>query len=109
MNVDAQVHAFRVEQVSQDGGCSRLALHGDLDADGAPVLATELDDRLRAGERQIDLDFRGVHFISSAGVGSLIAGIGEFRDEGGDVTLNGLSVEHRKVFEILGLRDYVNL
>ena len=96
------------EETRPDGG-ALLRLTGALDADAAPFLASELERRLLAGQRSLSLDFRHVPFISSSGVGSLIASVGEFRDEGGEIVLCNLSDELMHVFDMLGLLDYVSI
>jgi anti-anti-sigma factor len=88
---------------------SKLSLHGHLDAEGAPQLSEELSSLLDCGTKHVELDFADVRFISSTGIGSLIAAIGEFRDVGGDIVVCGLSDELRGVFEMLDLLDYVNV
>ena len=106
---DSKQPGFRIQLAEDTEGVTVLSLAGDLDADGAPVLSAELERHLRAGEVKLHLDFEDVDFISSAGVGSLIAGVGEFRDEGGDLQLINMSGDHRRVLEVLGLLDYVKL
>jgi len=86
-----------------------LKLDGHLDAEGAPVLSDALGQKLEEGVRNVSLEFDRVQFISSTGIGTLIAAIGEFRDVGGDVIIKGLSSELREVFEMLDLLDYVTV
>ena len=86
-----------------------LKLDGHLDAEGAPVLSDALGQKLEQGVRNVTLIFDHVQFISSTGIGTLIAAIGEFRDVGGDVIIQGLSNELREVFEMLDLLDYVTV
>ena len=88
---------------------SHLKLEGHLDAEGAPVLSDILSQKLEQGVRDVVLDFSRVQFISSTGIGTLIAAIGEFRDVGGDVIVKSLSAELREVFEMLDLLDYVTV
>ena len=109
LNRDSKNSGFHIQLVEDDEGLTVLNLAGNLDADGAPVLSAELERHMRAGEVKLQLDFQDVDFISSAGVGSLIAGVGEFRDEGGDLQLINMSTDHRRVLEVLGLLEYVNL
>lgn len=87
----------------------RLVLHlaGHLDADGAPRLSEELRRRLDAGFKHVDIDLGGVPFISSIGIGSLIAAVGEFHQVGGDLALTGVSEEARTVLKMLDLLDYI--
>jgi len=88
---------------------SHLTLEGHLDAEGAPVLSDALSQKLERGVRTVVLDFTRVQFISSTGIGTLIAAIGEYRDLGGDVIVKSLSAELREVFEMLDLLDYVTV
>jgi anti-anti-sigma factor len=86
-----------------------LKLVGALDADAAPRLSDELERRLLAGQTEVWLNFSEVSFISSAGVGSLIASVGEYRDSGGDITITDLAPELLRVFELLDLLDFLSL
>lgn len=98
-----EIHA---EKRPADG---RLVLHlaGHLDADGAPRLSEDLRRRLDAGCKQVDIDLAGVPFISSIGIGSFIAAVGEFQQAGGGLTLVGVSDEFRNVLKMLDLLDYI--
>lgn len=86
-----------------------ITLDGHLDAEGAPILSHDLNSKLEAGVLNVTLNFDRVLFISSTGIGTLIAAIGEFRDVGGDIIVKGLSPELREVFEMLDLLDYVTV
>jgi len=92
---------------SPRGAATRLELTGPLDAAGALALGQHLDAHLREGDRHLVLDLSGVEFVSSTGIGSLIASIAEFRDADGDVRLVSLTRPVREVFETLHLLDYV--
>ncbi len=107
-SIDTPTFSIR-ERPSAPGSSTVLQLDGALDADAAPRLSDELERRLLAGQKQLRLDFEAVTFISSAGVGSLIASVGEFRDEGGEIVLEKLAPELRRVFELLDLLDYLTI
>ena len=85
----------------------RLQLTGHLDADGAPVLAEELQLLLDSGARDVELDLTGVPFMSSMGIGCIIAAVGDFRSASGELSVSGLSPEIRQLLETLDLLDYV--
>jgi stage II sporulation protein AA (anti-sigma F factor antagonist) len=102
--------SFKIcELPTAPGTPDTLQLSGALDANAAPRLSDELERRLLAGQKHLTLDFDGVAFISSAGVGSLIASVGEFRDEGGEIQLIKLAPDLRRVFELLDLLDYLTV
>lgn len=93
--------------VSRRGRPPRLELAGPLDAAGALALSAELDGHLQDGQIEMVVDLSGVEFVSSTGIGSLIASIGEYRDADGDVRLVALTPPVLEVFEALQLLDYV--
>ncbi len=98
-----------VNCVPVEEGFVKLTLRGHLDADGAPMLCDRLHDLRTAGSVKVELDFAGVQFISSTGIGTIIAAVGEFRDAGGALVICGLSDDLRELFEMLDLMDYVTI
>jgi anti-sigma B factor antagonist len=102
--------SFRIEADGPGtGGSAKLDLIGNLDADGAPMLSEALERLLVRRILTVVLDVAAVGFISSSGIGALVAAIGEFRDEGGDIRLVHVPPPLRRVFEALDLLDYVSL
>jgi len=98
---------FRVEERDSDGE-PRLFVYGPLDADNAPTVSDLLVDRMEDG-RVLHLDLSGVTFLSSAGVGSLIASVGEYRDQGGDIVMHQVPADVLHVFDLLGLEGFLTL
>jgi anti-anti-sigma factor len=92
---------------SQVDGTWRMTLSGSLDAESAPELTQEFETSSASGRTEFDLDLRAIGMISSAGVGSLIAGVGEVRDGGGTVRVVAVSDPVQHVFGLLGLLDYL--
>lgn len=91
------------------GGSLRLLLGGSLDADGALRLSQALENQLAKGRKKLELEFGKVPYISSSGIGSLVAAIGEFRDEGGEIVLLNVSEGILEIFELLELLEYLNI
>ena len=104
----ATAPAFAVE-AREDASGTHLRLRGTLDADAAPKLAAEFETRIRARQHDFTICLEDVDMISSAGVGSLIAGVAEARDEGGDVRVVAVSAAVRHVLEMLDLLDYLDI
>ena len=86
-----------------------VTLEGSIDADGAPALSRALEELLVRGDHNLALDFAGISFISSSGIGALIAAVAEHRDEGGDIVLRNVGRAVMDVFTALDLLDYVTL
>ena len=81
-----------------------IELSGQLDAHTAPEFERFLEQRVR-GERKMKLilDFHGLEYISSAGLGVLMGLIEEVRAAGGDMKLAALP---DKIFHILDLLGF---
>lgn len=102
--------SLEIRRVGGDSGpAAVLRLTGNIDADTAPALADEFRRLLDAGVHTVELDVREVPFVSSMGVGCIIAAVGDFQGAGGDLCLVGLSTDVRQVFEMLDLLDYVKV
>jgi anti-sigma B factor antagonist len=98
-----------VRRSAPAAGATRLAVAGHLDVDSGPLLIECVRGLLKQGARSVELDLCDVPFISSMGVGSLIALIGEARELGGDVALCAVSPDVLGVLKMLDLLDYVTL
>ena len=90
-------------------GQLRLVLSGSLDVDGAPIRLEKLREILNRGTLDVDLDFTKIGFVSSLGIGTLIAAIGEYREAKGNIVVGGLSEEILAVLGMLDLLDFVTL
>jgi anti-sigma B factor antagonist len=100
--------ALQIDEPAAAGGGPRvLALSGRLAIEGAPLLQEHLRKLLAAGVQRVVLDFGGVAFVSSMGIGMLIACIGEYRDVGGGIALVNLRPEVESVLEMIGLLAYL--
>jgi len=61
------------------------------------------------GYRFIIIDMKQLEFISSAGVGSLLGTVGEFRNAGGDIVLCNVSENIMNILNVLDLADYFTI
>jgi anti-anti-sigma factor len=84
-----------------------LELVGALDADTSPGLAQRLHALLDAGVQAVELDFRQVTFVSSLGVGCLIAAFGDFHQAGRQLLVTGLSPSLLDMLRMLDLLGYI--
>jgi anti-sigma B factor antagonist len=71
---------------------------------------TEIIDVVQAeGYRYIILDMSNLQFLSSAGVGSILASVGTARESGGDIILCNISEKILRVLKILDLCEYLTI
>ena len=81
-----------------------VAVHGELDVDGAPELRHALIEAIdeRPG-RQLVVDLEGVDLIDSAGLGVLLGGLERAKAGHGDLVLVATGRSVIKVLELTGL------
>jgi len=77
---------FQLTQDSSDG-TTTLHLVGEIDLASAHVLVDRIDDAIEEGARVVVLDFHGVTFINSTGLGAMVAATKRLRAEDGDLVL----------------------
>ena len=96
-------------QASREHDRVRLSLYGELDIAAAGTLDAELEQIESEAPPHILLDLRGLTFLDSTGLRSLIAADARAREQGRRLTLvRGPSVVQR-VFEITGLEGRLEI
>lgn len=99
-----------VDEIDTGDPNSRQArLEGSLDSDGAPILDAVLERWSRQSIQLARLDCSGLDFISSCGIGTIVASVGEFQDEGAKLVLAHIRDDLIEVFSALDLLDYINI
>lgn len=88
-------------------GATLVSVAGRVGIEEANELQAHFDEIIRAGRPWIILDLRDVDFICSAGMGTLLSGVGEARRAGGEVIFADISRKARTVFEFLDIWDYI--
>ncbi|MEB3221840.1 MAG: STAS domain-containing protein [Candidatus Sericytochromatia bacterium] len=83
-----------------------LVVAGKIDAKTMGAFEDGIRALLDAGHSQLVIDFSEVPFISSAGLGVLMAVIEEVRGAGGDLMLARVQPEVYRIFDIL---DFTSL
>ncbi len=77
-------------------------LIGQLDAHTAPLLETYLQNLISDKFFKIIVNFRGLDYISSAGLGVFMSFIEEVRAGNGDIKLSDMPSKIFKIFDLLG-------
>lgn len=94
---------FVVETRAGDPGV--LVVSGELDIATVDQLATEARTALDSATSVLVLDFSGVTFVDSTGLGALVRIRNEAERHGKRVDLVGVRREVRRVLELTGLSE----
>jgi len=79
-----------------------LKLQGELDAHTASQLEQALQRLIEQNNIHIIVNFCGLNYIASAGLGVFMAYIEEVRENGGDIKLTNMNDKVYNVFDLLG-------
>lgn len=79
-------------------------LSGELDHHSSESVRIKIDNRIdEFGAELLILDFGGVRFMDSSGIGVVIGRYKKISESGGNVAIINLKSEVRRVFELAGL------
>lgn len=87
----------------------RLRLAGRLDAAWSDATAAALEQAVRSGRSRIELDLTEVSFMSSVGIGVIVAAVGRFRAVGGTLAVVEASDAVRKMLKIARLESLLSV
>jgi anti-sigma B factor antagonist len=88
---------------TDSGDWTVVEVRGEVDLYTAPRLKTLLTELTGGGRNRLAVDFSGVEFMDSTGLGVLISGLKRCREAGGTLALVGPTESVRKVLGITGL------
>lgn len=71
----------------QSDGVAHLRLVGEIDLSSAHLMVDSIDAAVEAGALTVVLDFAGVTFVNSTGLGAMVAATKRLRADGGDLVL----------------------
>ena len=92
---------------NKDGSKRTLTLEGRLDTNRAPQLEAELKTSL-SGITELELDFSGLEYISSAGLRVLLAAQKTMSRQG-KMTIRNVNETIMEVFEITGFVEILTI
>ena len=81
-----------------------VSLIGELDHHSAEEVRVKIDDRIsRENIRKLVLDFSGVTFMDSSGIGVIIGRYKKISMRSGEVNIISVSKSIKRVFELSGI------
>src|SRR5665213_543808 len=95
-------------EVHQSGSVSILALEGKLVL-GAPsnLFRSSVDDLLKAGNHKIVLNFKGVPYADSAGIGALAFNFSNIKAAGGSLVVAEAQQAVRELLDLTRLSQLI--
>jgi anti-sigma B factor antagonist len=94
---------------SLDGGVAVIGLTGDVTAACEIELMDAYREAGRAEIRGIVLDFSGLDYMNSSGIGLLVTLLVRAKREGRQVSAYGLSDHYRQIFELTRLDEVISV
>jgi anti-sigma B factor antagonist len=83
-----------------------LPLHGEIDLNVSPQLATTFNEMVRDKPPRVVVDLTHVTYIDSSGLAVLIVGMQQVKQYGGKFALVGLQSDVRSIFETAQLEKF---
>ena len=91
-------------EIAPESDTVTALLTGEIDHHGAGGLREAIDDSVRRTcPRTLVLDFGGVEFMDSSGIGLVLGRYRLMQDLGGKVVLRNLPLHIRKVMRVAGI------
>lgn len=92
------------------GNVPVLIIEGDMTSESdSDVMKTYSELKEKHAPKNIIINFEKTKYINSAGIASLINIIQDLQDTGGKVTFVGLTNHFKKVMDIVGISDFVDI
>ncbi|MEH7303700.1 anti-sigma factor antagonist [Neobacillus drentensis] len=82
---------------------------GEIDAYTAPQLREELLSLAEAGNKVITVNLQDVTYLDSTGLGVFVGLFKQLKENGGELKLINLSERLRRLFQITGLSNVMNI
>lgn len=97
---------LNISVVKGRGGILVVSIAGYLDAGTYDLLENRLEKALDAGQSRIVVNMTKLTYISSAGVGVLLAGVSRAKELGGDFVFLNPTPSVRDVFDLIGMSKF---
>ena len=88
---------------------SYIELEGRFDAEGLPLVLSEIERCVSSGSQRFLIDLRNVSFIGSAGIGIFLSLVEELNGEGGGVVFINVPDAIQRIFEVLNVLEFLDL
>ena len=94
---------MQIDATEPRDGVAVLRLEGRLNMVSAAQLTKAVTDSVDRGDARVVVDLGAVSFMDSSGLGALIAGLKNARQEGGDLRITGVTQQVATVLALTNL------
>ncbi|MFC4736529.1 STAS domain-containing protein [Bacillus daqingensis] len=101
MNLDIQVSDYESKSVAQ--------VSGEVDVYTAAKLKETITPLAEQEDKRLIIDLSGVDYIDSTGLGIFIGALKASEKAGTSLTLTGLNARVKRLFEITGLHEVIDI
>ncbi len=89
-------------EIRQQDGVDVLDISGQLDAFTTPEVKAEFKTLTDGNHYKLALNFAGVDYVNSTGIGAVVAAAQQVRKRKGDLKIFAMKADIRKVFDLVG-------
>lgn len=100
---------LEAKTIQEDPIVSLLELEGRFDAEGLPLVLSEIERCRGVGSMRFIVDLEKVSFIGSAGIGIFLSLVEELNGEGGGVVFLKVPEAIRRIFVVLNVLEFLDL
>lgn len=97
---------IKPSEVENAEGVKKVELTGAIDAASITQLTDFVDDLYENGTRWFLVDMRGIKYVNSTGLGSLVKYADQFTERGGGMVLFALPPKVKVIIKMLGLDSF---
>jgi anti-anti-sigma factor len=101
--------AMKISTSLVDNDIVLIEIEDEVDAYTARTLDKALKDLLAQGHSRLVLDVARMHYISSTGLRAIVFAHREACGRGGQIRICGLNAQARRLFEMVGLDECLQL
>lgn len=95
--------------VKKETAAVRVVFSGRVDNEGSAVFQQAFDKLLESSEQQVVLDFKGLEFINSSGIGKLLIFHKKMVNSGRMSSIEGISEEILTLFKAIRLDKIIDM
>lgn len=100
--------SFKLD-VEEKNGILQMRVTGRLDYETATDFNQQVNDKIHKKIKSVVLNFEGLNFISSAGLGALINISREFQKRDGIIRITSMNANVAKIFDLRGLDTFFEI